>query len=251
MKTPLMKLPAYLSMQNVIAATNTSIQKIKKPLYLSLRDAVTVTNTSFRKMTTPLHVSMRGVMAVTNTSFRKMKTPLYLSLMGVATVTGTSFKKKINVNTGSVTRYTYSVLILKSKYELKIYDSSGEWIVTYPVVFGNKDMRDKMMEGDRRTPEGVFHIANKRRHQKWNSFMMIDYPTQQSYQKFNQRKAQGIIPASAKIGGSIGIHGTWPHEEYAIDQYQNWTEGCISTKNHYVEEIFALLPVGTRVEIRH
>lgn len=251
MKTPLMKLPAYLSLHHVLASTNTSLQKIKKPLYLSLRDAVTVTNTSFRKITTPIHLSMSGVIAVTTTSFRKMKTPFYLTLLGVAAVANTSFKKKVLVNTASVTRYTYSVVIIKSKYELKIFDSTGEWIVTYPVVFGNKDMRDKMMEGDRRTPEGIFHIANKRKHAKWNSFMMIDYPTQESYQKFNQRKAQGIIPSGAKIGGAIGIHGTWPREDFAIDQYQNWTEGCISTKNHYVEEIFALLPVGTRVEIRH
>ena len=251
MKPPLMKLPACLSFRNVRALTNTSLQKIGTPLYLSLCDAVAITNSSFRKMRTPLQSSMREVMAVSNSSFRKIKTPLYLSLMGAVAVTGTSFKKKLNVNTGVVTRYTYSVVILKSKYELQIYDSSGEWIVTYPVVFGNKDMRDKMMEGDRRTPEGVFHIANKRKHEKWNSFMMIDYPTRESYQKFNQRKEQGIIPSGAKIGGSIGIHGTWPHEEYAIDQYQNWTEGCISTKNNYVEEIFALLPVGTRVEIRH
>lgn len=228
MKSPLMKLPAYLSLQNVRA----------------------VTNASLRKMTTPLNVSMCEVLAVTNASFRKMKTPLYLSLLGVVAVTNTSFKKKVTVNILSTTRNTYTILIVKSKYELQIYDSSGEWIVTYPVVFGNKDMRDKMMEGDRRTPEGIFHIANKRKHEKWNSFMLIDYPNQESYKKFNQRKAQGIIPSDARIGGSIGIHGTWPHEEFAIDQYQNWTEGCISTKNIYIQELFSLLPVGTTVEIR-
>lgn len=248
MKKPLMKLPPYLSLHNVISATNTSFRRIKDPVCLSLRYAVTTTNSSLRKMTT---VSVREAVAVTNFSLRKMRTPLYMSLLGVAAITNTSFKKKINVNTGSVTRNTYSVVIVKSKYELQIYDSAGEWIVTYPVVFGNKDLRDKMMEGDRRTPEGVFHIANKRKHDKWNSFMMIDYPNQESYQKFNQRKAQGVIPYGARIGGAIGIHGTWPHEDYAIDQYQNWTEGCISTKNIYIEELFSLLPVGTRVEIRH
>ena len=69
-------------------------------------------------------------------------------------------------------------------------------------------------------------------------------------QKFNQRKALGLIPANAKIGGEIGIHGTVPYDDYAIDQYRNWTEGCISTKNKYVQELFEMLPVGTRVEIR-
>ena len=179
-----------------------------------------------------------------------MKAPLYLPLLGLIAFTNTSFRKTAYTNLHFVSKYTYVVQIVKSKYELQVYDSTGEWLATYPVVFGNADMGDKLMQGDRKTPEGVFHITYKRKHEKWDSFMLIDYPTQESYQKFNQRKAQGMIPADAKIGGDIGIHGTWPHEDYAIDQYRNWTEGCISTKNKYIQELFGMLPVGTKVEIR-
>jgi len=178
-----------------------------------------------------------------------LRTPLYLSLIGVVAVTSTSFKKKLPA-ISHPTRNSYYVVVTKNRYELKVFDSTGDWIVTYPVVFGNKDLGDKMMEGDRKTPEGVFHIAAKRKHEKWNSFLLLDYPTQESVEKFNRRKASGVIPSSARIGGAIGIHGTWPNEDYAIDQYQNWTEGCISTKNMYIREIFNLLPVGTRIEIR-
>lgn len=174
-----------------------------------------------------------------------------LILLLLFLITNTSFKMIKKKYEGKAGSHTYKVIIVKHKYELQIYDSSGDWIVTYPVVFGNKDMGDKMMQGDKRTPEGIFHIIHKRRHEKWNCFMLIDYPNQESYQKFYQRKAKGIIPPNAKIGGEIGLHGTWPHEDYAIDQYQNWTEGCISTKNLYIQEIFSLLPVGTTVEIRH
>lgn len=181
---------------------------------------------------------------------KKTKVPLYRSLLVVMVVSTTSFSPRKKFCWNAVTPNSYSVLISKSRFELKIIDSTGEWIVTYPVVFGNNDQGDKMMEGDKRTPEGVFHIQDKRKHAKWNRFLQIDYPTVESYRKFYQRKASGLIPASARIGGAIGIHGTWPHEDYAIDQYQNWTEGCISTKNGYIEEIFDLLPVGTRVEIR-
>ena len=177
-----------------------------------------------------------------------MKAPLYLSLLGLIAVTNTSFKNFTSVK--FATRNTYLVLVIKNNYEMVLYDSSGERIVTYPVVFGNKDLGDKMMQGDRKTPEGIFHITCKRKHEKWSAFLNIDYPTAESYQKFNERKVKGLIPPNAEIGGGIGIHGTWPHEDYAIDQYQNWTEGCISTKNMYIQEIFAMLPVGTRVEIR-
>lgn len=174
-----------------------------------------------------------------------------LPLLFLFVITNTSFKTIKKDHERKADSHTYKVIIVKHNYELQIFDSSGDWIVTYPVVFGNRDMGDKMMQGDKRTPEGIFHIINKRRHVKWNCFMLIDYPNQESYQRFNQRKASGIIPPDAKIGGEIGLHGTWPHEDYAIDQYQNWTEGCISTKNIYIQEIFSLLPVGTTVEIRH
>ncbi|WP_153800122.1 L,D-transpeptidase family protein [Foetidibacter luteolus] len=143
----------------------------------------------------------------------------------------------------------YYIVIDKSDFELHVFDRQG-WLVTFPVVFGSKDMGDKMMEGDRRTPEGTFTIINKKVHTKWNRFMLLDYPTQDSYAKFNQRKAQGVIPANAKIGGGVGIHGVWPHEDYAVDRYENWTLGCISMKNEDVQELFSLVPVGTKVTIR-
>jgi len=79
---------------------------------------------------------------------------------------------------------------------------------------------------------------------------MLDYPTKESYEKFNERKAKGLIPQNATIGGGVGIHGTWPREDYAVDRYDNWTQGCISMKNPDVEELYNLIPVGTKVQIR-
>ena len=144
---------------------------------------------------------------------------------------------------------TYLIVVEKSKYELSLYDNNG-WYATYPVVFGNKDLKDKMREGDRETPEGSFTIISKKVHEKWDRFLMLDYPTQESYKKFNERKAKGLIPKNATIGGGVGIHGTWPKEDYAIDRYDNWTQGCISMKNPDVEELYNLVPVGTKVVIK-
>lgn len=141
------------------------------------------------------------------------------------------------------------IVIDKSDYELSVFDEKG-WYATYPVVFGNNTLSDKKMEGDKNTPEGVFHILSKRVHNKWCRFMALDYPTLESREKFNQRKQRGEIPATAKIGGSIGIHGTWPHEDFVIDRYKNWTEGCISMKNDDVSELYTFTKAGTQVSIR-
>ena len=141
------------------------------------------------------------------------------------------------------------LIIDKSDYELNVYDDKG-WFATYPVVFGNNSLADKKMEGDRCTPEGNFHIISKKIHDKWDRFMALDYPTRESYEKFRERKLNGEIPENARIGGGVGIHGTWPHDDYIIDRYKNWTMGCISMKNQDVEDLYSYLPVGARVTIR-
>jgi murein L,D-transpeptidase YafK len=141
-----------------------------------------------------------------------------------------------------------TILIVKSNYELQVFDKDG-WYATYPVVFGNKSLDDKMMEGDRKTPEGIYHIASKRTHEKWNKMMLIDFPTPADMQKFNERKAKGLIPKNARIGGGIAIHGTWPHDDMAVDLYQNWTNGCIALKNEDVDELYDLVNIGTQVTI--
>ena len=145
---------------------------------------------------------------------------------------------------------TVSIIIDKSDYELSVYDDKG-WYATYPVVFGNNSLADKKMQGDKNTPEGHFKITAKRIHDKWCRFLSIDYPNQESYEKFRERKEKGLIPANASIGGGIGIHGTWPHEDFVIDRYKNWTLGCISMKNEDVKELYSYTVPGTKVVIRY
>ncbi len=142
-----------------------------------------------------------------------------------------------------------SIIIDKSDYELSVYDEKG-WYATFPVVFGNNSLEDKKMEGDKNTPEGSFKIINKKVHDKWCRFLALDYPNAESLEKFKRRKERGEIPANAKIGGAIGIHGTWPHEDFVVDRYKNWTLGCISMKNGDVMEMYAYAQPGTRVTIR-
>jgi len=146
-------------------------------------------------------------------------------------------------------RQPVSIVVSKSKYELYVYDAEG-WFATYPVVFGNSSLEDKKMEGDRNTPEGTFRIVNKRVHDKWDRYMGLDYPTTESIARFNERKRRGEVPANASPGGGIGIHGTFPHEDFVIDRYKNWTNGCISLKNEDIEDLYGYVPLGTPITIK-
>ena len=142
----------------------------------------------------------------------------------------------------------YYIIISKKNYELRVYDDQG-WYATYPCVFGSNDFRDKYMAGDKRTPEGNFKISVKRNDSKWKYEMLLDYPNQESYKKFDERKAEGVIPRNAQIGGCIAIHATRPQEEWTVDYYQNWTDGCVSLKYSEAADLYSYIPVGTPVTI--
>lgn len=177
---------------------------------------------------------------------------VFLGSSLLATTVPASKRSQVNKRfswTGGGPVGNISITIDKSDYELSVYDDRG-WYATYPVVFGNKSLSDKKMEGDKNTPEGTFHIINKRIHDKWCRYMGLDYPTAEDREKFNKRKEKGEIPANASIGGGIGIHGVWPHEDFVIDRYNNWTLGCISMKNDDVKELYSFSGPGTKVTIK-
>ena len=143
----------------------------------------------------------------------------------------------------------YYIIVDKSDYELKVYDDEG-WYATYPIVFGSKDLSDKMKEGDKRTPDGSFKVILKKIHPKWGPELLLDYPNDESFQKFSERKSKGLVPRNAKIGGGIAIHATRPQEEWTIDNFYNWTDGCVSVKYTEMKDLFSYIPLGTPVTIQ-
>lgn len=157
--------------------------------------------------------------------------------------------KKTDPANVDTTENTFYIIVDKSDYELKVYDEEG-WYATYPIVFGGKDLGDKRMQGDKKTPDGQFKIVEKKIHKQWGPEMMLDYPNDESYRRFNQRKANGEIPKNAKIGGGIAIHATRPQEEWTVDNYYNWTDGCVSVKYTEMKDLFSYIPIGTPVTIQ-
>ena len=150
-------------------------------------------------------------------------------------------EKKINLD-------KIFIHIIKSKYRLEI-KSDSQILKSYPCVFGANHAGDKMCEGDKKTPVGKFSIQEKKSHPKWNKFMLVSYPTTESWQKFNERKQKHLILNDATIGGAIGIHGVPKFTDFMIDQKINWTLGCISLKNKDVEEVYQSVKVGTVIII--
>jgi murein L,D-transpeptidase YafK len=141
------------------------------------------------------------------------------------------------------------VFIQKDSLQLSLLSSDSTFIKSYPVVLGGNPVDDKLMQGDQCTPEGTFFVRAAYPHEKWDFFVWINYPTEDSWAKHRRAKAEGRIPTNASIGGEIGIHGVPVGADYLIDQKQHWPLGCISLKGDDIRELFPYLGVGRKVVI--
>lgn len=150
------------------------------------------------------------------------------------------------LNTHKIDKNKISILIEKSNYRLTVYHDKKP-VKSYPVVFGNNPVDDKLKEGDKRTPSGKFKIKDLYPHAAWSKFLWLDYPNKYSWRKHFQAKFGGKISWHDSIGSEIGIHGT-PNDDL-IDNKSNWTLGCISLKNKDVDELYQVVQQGTEVEI--
>jgi murein L,D-transpeptidase YafK len=133
---------------------------------------------------------------------------------------------------------------------LDVYQN-GDRVRSYPAVFGMGGIKEKLHEGDRRTPTGLYAIVGKRAHARWSRFLLLDYPNLHDVQRYEVAMDSGDIPMlgsrAAGVGGMVGIHGTDKPRlnELGVD----WTWGCISISNADVEDLSRLVPIGTPVLI--
>jgi L,D-transpeptidase-like protein len=142
----------------------------------------------------------------------------------------------------------WSVMAYKSRYRLDVY-YKGHLYTTYHAVFGRSlASGTKLWEGDRRTPEGAYHIVAKRPSARFRYFLRIDYPNDVDRVRFAEMRDDGEIPSRVREGGEIGIHGT--DNPILNVGNVNWTTGCISIDNGDIVELARLLPIGTLVVIK-
>ena len=140
------------------------------------------------------------------------------------------------------------ILIDKSAYTLQVYHKDS-LLITYPCVFGFDPVSDKMQEGDGATPEGKFGIRSMYPHKSWSYFIWIDYPNEESWNRFRKRKADGTIEPSATIGGEVGIHGVPGNADDLIANKTNWTLGCISLTSSHITDLYKSISSSTKIEI--
>jgi L,D-peptidoglycan transpeptidase YkuD (ErfK/YbiS/YcfS/YnhG family) len=113
-----------------------------------------------------------------------------------------------------------------------------------PIEMGPNWIGTKKQIGDKRTPEGKYIITKKRRGRETRFYkaLQLNYPNEEDWLRFYSAIRNAEIPADAKIGGLIEIHGEG-------GKGVNWTDGCIAISNEDIDQIFELVEVGTPVTI--
>src|SRR5215813_8667061 len=84
------------------------------------------------------------------------------------------------------------VLVDKSCGTVNLYQY-GHLTKTYPAVFGRNPGK-KSLEGDQRTPSGLYMIIDKGQHARWSRFILLDYPNANDRIQYWKNMERGEIP---------------------------------------------------------
>jgi murein L,D-transpeptidase YafK len=135
------------------------------------------------------------------------------------------------------------VVVYKRERKLVLL-SQGREIRSYKIALGAEPVGPKTRQGDHRTPEGVFILDSRNPNRHFYKAFHISYP--------NSRDIAAAQKLGVSAGGDIMLHGLpkeygWMGKAHTL---HDWTDGCIAVTNEEMDEIWKLVRVGTRIEIR-
>ena len=144
------------------------------------------------------------------------------------------------------------ILIEKSLRRLTVQGDEGDMLFSCPVALGNCPTGPKEREGDGKTPEGKYFVCLKK-HGKYGPSLGVSYPNEADARRMSapeeliscirDRAAQKQRPPwGTALGGEIYIHGGGADAD--------WTAGCVALNDADAEALYALVPLGTEIEIR-
>lgn len=131
------------------------------------------------------------------------------------------------------------IVLLKSDRRLMLMNQD-KVLRAYKVGLGFAPEGHKAVEGDGRTPEGVYYIDRRNPDSRYHLSIGISYP--------NDVDRAAAAELEKPPGGDIFIHGRgkfW--QKNAPD---DWTWGCIALTDRQIEDVYAMVRDGTPIVIR-
>lgn len=130
--------------------------------------------------------------------------------------------------------------VLVKKRERKMYLlHEAKILKEYRIGLGFDPVGHKVVEGDGKTPEGVYFIDRMNPSSRYHLSLGVSYP--------NPVDRQTAAAMGRSAGGDIMIHGRGPEGNAATKK--DWTAGCIAVSDGEAEEIFAMVRPGVPIVI--
>ena len=133
------------------------------------------------------------------------------------------------------------IVIEKAARRMQLFQD-GQAVRTYRIALGFTPAGDKLRQGDGKTPEGEFTVDRRNSESAFHLSVGLDYPLRDDV----IRAANG----GYSPGGDIFIHGQPNAVADGLKIKGDWSAGCIAVTNAEIREIWAVTPIGTKVEIR-
>jgi murein L,D-transpeptidase YafK len=156
------------------------------------------------------------------------------------------------------------VVVWKQRRVLEVVDT-GRVIRRYRISLGVSPVGRKEVRGDGKTPVGKYYIYEKRPSKSFRWFFALNYPDSEDADRaFKAGRISADTwtdiwiadrtgrqpPWDTPLGAFVGIHGTGADARKArLRLAADWTNGCIALSDRDIEDLNALIPVGTAVDI--
>lgn len=136
-----------------------------------------------------------------------------------------------------------SLVVLKANRQMYVYSNSKLQKI-YKIVLSNNSVGGKEIEGDRKTPEGIYYITDKNPNSSYHKNLGISYPNQSDIER---AKLLGKPP-----GDNIKIHGIRNGLGFLgkFHRFREWTAGCIAVTNEEIDELFDAVKIGSTIAIK-
>lgn len=134
------------------------------------------------------------------------------------------------------------VIIKKSERQLLLMN--GDKVMKRArIALGLSPAGHKREEGDFRTPEGKYELAERNPNSDFFLSIRVSYPNAVDERNASRR---GVSP-----GGMIMIHGQPNQPKHNAEFYRrtDWTDGCIAVANSDMVDIWLMTTVNTPITI--
>ena len=135
-----------------------------------------------------------------------------------------------------------SIVVVKRFRKMYAF-GDGKLLKVYRVALGEHPVGAKHFEGDRKTPEGIYHITQRNPNSTYHKSLRISYP--------NDNDRRYARAHGQSTGGDVMVHGQ-PNGKESDDETwvtQDWTWGCIAVFNRDIDELYRFVKIGAVINI--